>query len=605
MNTVPRQHSALPHMNVVILGHVDHGKSTVIGRLLADTNSLPQGKLDHVKALCRRTARPFEYAFLLDALKDEQDQGITIDAARCFFRTFKRRYLVFDAPGHVEFLRNMITGAAKAEAAFLVIDAHEGVKENSRRHGYIASMLGLRHLSVLVNKMDLAQYSREVFVSVQNEYAAFLERLNVHPASFIPLSAMHGDNIVRRSERMPWYDGPTTVEQLDAFEKEHGGRGGPLRLPVQDIYKFSGSGDERRIFAGTLTQGELQVGDEIVFLPSGKRSRVGSIEAFNAPSRTTAVAGRATGFTVDTQVYVKPGELVARSGDALPQVGTRFRANLFWMGRAPMIRDKRYKLKIAAARVPLKLVEIIHVLDVAEMTTDTNKQQIERHDVAECILEALRPFAFDPVDVVRETGRFVIVDNHEIAGAGMILEKMNQGRSTVSEHVREREFAWSPSAITSAERSALYGHRAKFLVFTGDDAEQIERFAAAVERHLFRSGFQAYCLRLSNVVGGLGADLAVEADIRDEHIRRLGELARIMTDSGQIFITAVPTADDSDIEVLKLLNQPNDILVVHAGDADAAGGHAAVQLAANVDVDSCIRAVWDLLREKEVIDFAI
>ncbi len=588
-------------LSLVILGHVDHGKSTVIGRLLADTGALPEGKLDQVKALCKRTAKPFEYAFLLDALKDERDQGITIDAARCFFRTAKRRYLVFDAPGHVEFLRNMITGAAKAEAAFLVIDAHEGVKENSKRHGYIASMLGLRQISVLVNKMDLIGHSQLGFGAVKKEYSEFLEQLNIHPVSFIPISAVSGANMTARSPDMEWYDGPSVLEQLDAFEKERSDDSGPLRFPVQDIYKFTEGGDERRIVAGTIRTGRLQRGDSVVFHPSGKKAQIVSIEGFNVPPRETASAGEAAGVTLDTELYLKPGELMTRLSDAPPEVGTRFRANLFWMGKAPMIREKRYQIKLGAARVSVKLAKIIHVLDASELTTESNKEQVDRHDVAECVLETARPLSFDRIDAVRETGRFVLVDNYEIAAAGIVLEALHEPVSVVGEHVREREFGWVPGAISASERAQAYGHGSKFVVLAGEEGAGLDVVAEALERRLFRSGLKIYCLRWSNLVRGLDADLARERDIRDEQIRRLGELARMMTDAGQIVITAVTGADDSELSVLEQLNQPNEILFVSVGKGAAGRTQSALSIPGNGDVEASVSAVCEVLKRKQVI----
>jgi len=207
-------------MNVVIAGHVDHGKSTIIGRLLADTGSLPEGKLEQVKETCRRNSKPFEYAFLLDALKDEQAQGITIDSARCFFETEQRRYIILDAPGHIEFLKNMVTGAARAEAALLVIDADEGIQENSRRHGYMLSMLGIKQVTVLVNKMDLVDYSQEVFAEIVEEYTEFLSEIDITPSTFVPVSGMEGDNIASLSEQTPWYEAETVLGVLDSFEAE-------------------------------------------------------------------------------------------------------------------------------------------------------------------------------------------------------------------------------------------------------------------------------------------------------------------------------------------------------------------------------------------------
>ncbi|TLU57667.1 MAG: GTP-binding protein, partial [Chlorobium sp.] len=300
-------------MNIVIVGHVDHGKSTVIGRLLADTGSLPRGKLESVKENCRRNSKPFEYAFLLDALKDEQSQGITIDMARCFFKTAQRDYIIIDAPGHIEFLKNMITGASRAESALLVIDIDEGIKENSKRHGHMVAMLGVKHVTVLVNKMDLAGFSQEAFEKLKAEYSDFLARIKVTPVSFIPVSAREGDNIATISERMPWYKGVSVLEQLDLFTSDKELQEKPFRFPVQDIYKFTRSNDDRRIVAGTVAAGSVKVGDEVLFLPSGKQSAIHSVESFNTLPKEAAKVGEATGFTLTTQIYVRPGELMVKA----------------------------------------------------------------------------------------------------------------------------------------------------------------------------------------------------------------------------------------------------------------------------------------------------
>ena len=412
----------LQKMNIVIIGHVDHGKSTLVGRLLADTHSLPEGKLEEVKERCRKNARPFEYAFLLDALKDEQAQGITIDSARCFFRSDKREYILIDAPGHIEFLKNMISGAARAEAAVLVIDADEGVQENSRRHGYLLSMLGIRQIVVAVNKMDLADHSQAVFNTVREEYTQFLSQINVTAQQFIPISARDGDHIANRSTIMDWYEGPTVLEALDQFQKEPAPVDQPLRFPVQDIYKFTEENDDRRIVAGRIETGQLNVGDEVIFYPSKKRSRVESIEEFNADQRTIAYAGQSAGFTLTEQIYAQPGELVFRADQPAPQISTQLKVNLFWLGKEPMIFNKRYLLKLATARVPVWLRRINTVLDASELTTENNRQHIERHDVAECVLETLKPIAFDLSAEVAQTGRFVLIDNYQIAGGGVILD---------------------------------------------------------------------------------------------------------------------------------------------------------------------------------------
>ncbi len=239
-------------MNVVIVGHVDHGKSTLIGRLLADTNSLPVGKLEAIQEKCRRNAKPFEYAFLLDALKDEQEQGITIDVARCFFKTKKRNYIILDAPGHIEFLKNMITGAARAEVAILVIDASEGIKENSIRHGYMLSMLGIKQIVVAINKMDLVNYDEDKYEDLKREYTNFLNKIGIRPLEIIPISAFNGDNITKKSKNMQWYNGNNILEALDEFECSKSDINKPFRMPIQAIYKFTENADNRRIVAGTI-----------------------------------------------------------------------------------------------------------------------------------------------------------------------------------------------------------------------------------------------------------------------------------------------------------------------------------------------------------------
>jgi bifunctional enzyme CysN/CysC len=293
-------------MQIVIVGHVDHGKSTLLGRLYADTGSLPDGKLEKVQAICKQQGKEFEYAFLFDAFLEEQEQGITIDTARTFFMWKGRQYIIIDAPGHKEFLKNMISGAARAEAALLLIDALEGVKEQSKKHGYLLSLLGVRQFAVVVNKMDLVGYRQDVFDSIEKEYREFLGQFKAVPSEFIPVSAKLGDNIASRSGQMSWYSGSTVLETLSAFQKEAARSEQPLRLPVQDVYKF----DARRIITGRITAGRLKVGDHLVFSPSNKRANIRTVEAFNIePQPTEGQAGQSIGVTLDEQIFVERGEI--------------------------------------------------------------------------------------------------------------------------------------------------------------------------------------------------------------------------------------------------------------------------------------------------------
>lgn len=594
-------------MNIVIVGHVDHGKSTLIGRLLADTGSLPQGKLEQVKLYCERNAKPFEYAFLLDALKDEQAQGITIDAARCFFKSKKRHYIIFDAPGHIEFLKNMITGAARAEAALLVIAANEGVQENSRRHGFLLSFLGISQIVVLINKMDLVGFDEKVFERIKSEYLEFLREIKVEPQAFIPISAREGENIVAPSRRMPWYKGPCVLEMMDGFEKERPKEDQPFRLPIQDVYKFTEEGDDRRIIAGTVATGRLRVGEEIVFLPSGKKSVVKSIEGFNQPVRTEIGAGEATGVTLTTQVYVKPGEILCRAADAsLPKVGTMFKANIFWLGRNPMIMGKKYKLKLGTNRSSVFLRRIINILDASDLTTETNKDHIDRYDVAECVLETVRPIAYDLFREIETTGRFVIVDHYEIAGGGIIIESVSQDRSVLDDHISRREYAWEKSSISAARRGARFHQKPKFILITGAEGSSQLELAKKLEEELFLEGRNVYFLGISNLLSGLNSDVGSGWEDREEQLRRLGELARIFTDAGLIFIANVPDLDEVEIEMLKVLNLPNEILVVDVGDNGLSGHAVALKVKPEDNIADNIKKIKKMLFEKEIlIDYSI
>jgi bifunctional enzyme CysN/CysC len=589
---------AREQMDIVVIGHVDHGKSTLVGRLLADTGSLPQGKLEQVRETCRRTAKPFEYAFLLDALKDEQAQGITIDSARCFFRTPRREYILIDAPGHIEFLKNMISGAARAEAGLLVIDVAEGVQENSRRHGYLMSMLGVRQIAVCINKMDLVGYSREAFEAVRDEYGRFLAQIGVTPRAFIPIAAREGDNVAASSAAMAWYEGPTILQLLDAFDKEPAPLDKPLRLPVQDIYKFTADGDDRRLFVGRIETGRLRAGDDVTFLPSGKRSRVRSIEAFPAAGPQEVQAGRSTAVTLETQIYVKPGEMMVRSDEPPPASSTRLEANLFWLSPKPMVMGKRYKLKLHAARAAAYLTQVHTVIDASDLTTVANRRQIERHDVAHVTFETLKPVACDAAADIPQTGRFVIIDDYEIAGGGVILSAAAASNTLVTEHVRQRNQAWVRSTITPRQRGQRHNQRPALVVICGPQDAAMEDLGRAIEEYLHHSGHLAYYLGLSNQLLGLNADLKVLGG-REEFLRRLGETAHLFTDAGLIVITTIADLDDFELETLDTLNQPGELVVVSVGDVHL--GRRRPDLGLDKADLGGLRALHALLQEKQYL----
>jgi bifunctional enzyme CysN/CysC len=553
-------------MNIVIVGHVDHGKSTVIGRLLADTHSLPEGKLESVRAQCELNSKPFEYAFLLDALKDEQAQGITIDAARVFFKSSLRPYLILDAPGHIEFLKNMITGAARAEAALLVIDAAEGVQENSRRHGYMVSLLGIRQLAVVVNKMDLVNWDQAVFDRIRGEYGAFLDQVGIRPSAFIPVSGRSGDNIADRSAHLGWYSGPTVLDALDAFHSEPSEVHRPFRMPVQDVYKFTKQGDDRRIVSGTIDSGAVKVGDPVIFYPSGKKSRVKTIEAFNRAAATRAEAGYAVGFTLNEQIYITRGEVATLETERRPQVTTRLRVSLFWLGRDPMVKRKEYLLKLGTARVTARVEEVLRVLDASTLGTADQRIAIQRHEVAECILKLDRAIACDLAEDVPATSRFVIVDDFEIRGGGIVREALPDRQAGVRDRVLLRNYKWEPSVIPPERRAEKYNQKASLILVTGEHETDRKGVAKAIESKLFEDGKVVYFVGIGSVLYGVDADIERKPENRLEHMRRLAEVANLMLDAGMILIVAAAELTQEDLEVIKTAVQPDWIETIWAGD---------------------------------------
>lgn len=555
-------------LNIVFTGHVDHGKSTVIGRMLADTSSLPKGKLEQVQESCRKNSKPFEYAFLLDALKDEQTQGITIDSARCFFRTGTRQYQIIDAPGHIEFLKNMVTGAARADAAVLVIDVSEGVRENSRRHGYLLNMLGIRQILVLINKMDCMDYHEDAFQRTVSEYEQFALDTGLKIVGFIPVSGMSGDNVVFRSDRMSWYGGKTVLEYLENFPARRDLCSAPFRMPVSDVYKFTSEGDNRRIVAGTVYSGTVKAGDELIFFPSGKKGRVKTLEGFNCPSLDRYQASQAAGFTLEEQLYIQRGELAAKEGEPRPRNTSRFCANIFWLGRRPLEKRKEYFLKTGTARVRMKIEEIIKVMDSSTLGI-TMKDQVHCNEVSECIIKTISPVAFDEVSEHPLTSRFVIIDDYEISGGGIITESMTDSLSPLREKVRIRNFKWEKSHISYQERAARYNQKPTMIIITGEVDSGKKPLAKTLEKQLFSEGRLVYYLGIGNLLYGVDADIKTtdtKSFKREEHIRRLAEVCHILLESGQLVIVTAVRLTQDDLDIFNAVVNRDSIEVIWVGE---------------------------------------
>lgn len=530
-------------LKIVVVGHVDHGKSTLIGRLLYDTKSLPEGAIDKVKRISKEKGKPFEYAYLLDAFEEEQKQGITIDTTQLQFFTDKRDYIIIDAPGHKEFLKNMISGAANAEAAILMVDAQEGIQEQSKRHGYILSLLGIRQVYVIVNKMDLIDYSQDKFYQIRREFDEFLGNLQVRPLKYIPVSAFLGENITNLSEKMPWYQDLPVLEALDAFQKAQGEQDKPLRFPIQDVYKF----DDRRIIAGRIEAGTLRVGDEILINPGNKKTFVKSIEHWAPRDQTdTVYAGMSVGITVADEFFNKRGQFISH-GDTPPLSTNRFKANIFWMGKENLVAGKKYKLKLTTQEVECQVQAIEKVIDASTLETVLGASAVATNDVAEVVIETRQLVAFDLFADNQTTGRFVLVDGYDVSGGGII-----SGAEAVPVDADEDQVDSAGNALTAQvrklvtreEREQRDNQKGQVLWLTGGELVNRVDLAVKLEKELFELRKRVYYLDSSLLTQGLNVDV-VSGDV-DELVRRKAELAKLFVDNGLItIVTADSVKEDS------------------------------------------------------------
>ncbi len=549
------EHSRL---NVVVVGHVDHGKSTLIGRLLFDTGSLKQGKIEQVRKACAAENMEFEYAFLLDALLEEQEQNITIDTTRIPFHTAKREYAIIDAPGHTEFLKNMVTGAASASAAFLLIDAHEGIREQSKRHAFLLSLLGVRQLVVLVNKMDLADYGEARYRQIVADYTAFLQTLGLKPQCFIPVAAKHGDNIASRSARTPWYDGPTAVEALDSFTDTEDLSAKPLRFLVQDVYRW----DDKRIFVGRVESGTLKEGDRIVFSPGGKTSTVAKIERWSSPTISEAGTGESIGISLTDQIFVERGHIGTHEQDGAYE-GQQFRARIFWIQQEKLRPGQPLTIRLVTQETSAEVVSIEKVVDATtlnEVRRAPSEAHVARHEVAEVTLRTKKPLAFDVNGEIAPTSRFAIYAGRAPSGGGVVLPDRYFQRGKEG-GVAENLF-WSSGRVTRATREARNGHPGLILWLTGLSGSGKSTIATELEKQLFVSGRQVYLLDGDNLRHGLNAGLGFSADDRTENIRRAGEVAKLLADTGQIVITAFISPFAADRERVRSIMAPGRFLEV-------------------------------------------
>lgn len=524
-------------LKIVIGGHVDHGKSTLIGRLLHDTGSLPPGKAEELEAISRKRGMPLEWSFVLDALQTERDQAITIDTTRVWFKWNDRRYAIIDAPGHREFVRNMLSGASEADAAVLVVDVVEGVSEQTKRHAQLLQMLGIRQLTAVLNKMDAAGYDVERFEDVARETKRMLAALDLHPHSLIPISARNGENLRNRSEHMPWYAGPTLLEALEQFNPVSAIVDAPLRLRVQDVYRNDGT----RIAAGRVESGSIAVGDTVLLSPMNSTATVRSIERWSAPDRTIATAGESIGVTFHEPVFVNRGDVISHVQQP-PLLDYAFRTTCFWLDEQPPQAGEQVTVQFGptTARAVISAIEgVVDSSTLQPLGTD----EIPRYALVQLRMRSSALVPLDEHASMPASSRLVVMRGRDVAAGGIVS-------GVVTGNVPENIYR-ADHLVSRDERERRSGHRGAVIWLTGLSGAGKSTLAMALERRLFAQGASVYVLDGDNVRAGLNSDLGFSAADRAENIRRIGEVAALFADAGTIVITAFISPMQRDREIAR------------------------------------------------------
>ena len=506
-------------------GSVDDGKSTLIGRLLYDTQLVLEDQLVALERDSRKhgtTGEDLDLALLVDGLQAEREQGITIDVAYRFFATPRRSFIVADTPGHEQYTRNMATGASNSQAAVILVDARKGVLTQTRRHSYICALLGIKHVVLAVNKIDLVEFSGERFHRIVADYLAFSAPLQFDSVGSIPLSARFGDNVIRRSERMGWYEGPTLIEQLESLEVGEELEHKPLRFPIQWVNRPN---LDFRGFAGTVASGVVRPGDRLVVAASGRESAVQRIVTADG-DLPEARAGDAITLTLRDEVDVARGDVLAHA-DARPEVVDQFAAEVLWMIEEPMLPGRSYLMRIGTRYVPARVTSLKHKTDVNTLEHIAAKT-LGLNEIGLCNLSTTSPVVLDPYAENRATGAFVLIDRftNATAGAGMIRFGLRRATNIHRQAL----------LIDKSARTRLNGHRAAVLWFTGLSGSGKSTIANIVERELHGLGVHTYMLDGDNVRHGLNRDLGFTDADRVENIRRVGEVARLFVDAGAIVL---------------------------------------------------------------------
>jgi len=547
-----QQHEDKPLLRFITCGSVDDGKSTLIGRLLHDTQLLLD---DQLAALAKDSLRhgtqngEIDFALLVDGLSAEREQGITIDVAYRFFSTEKRKFIVADCPGHEQYTRNMATGASTADLAVVLVDARKGLLTQTRRHSYIVSLLGIRHVVLAVNKMDLVGYDPAVFEAIVGGYAELAKALGIATVQAIPLSALKGENLLAPSAAMPWYTGPSLLQALESAEITTLDTTSPMRLPVQWVNRPN---QDFRGFAGTLATGTVAPGDDVVVLPSGRRTQVKRIVTADG-DLPRAVAGQAITITLADEVDVSRGDVIAAAGDP-PQVADQFAAHLLWMDAQALLPGRPYWLKIGARTVTAQITDIKHKVDV-NTQAELAARHLDLNEVGYCNLSLDQAIAFEPYANSRTLGGFILIDRQTNAtvAAGTLDFALR----------RAANIHWQHLDVDKVARARIKGQRPRVLWFTGLSGAGKSTIANLVDKRLHAQGFHTFILDGDNVRHGLNRDLGFTDEDRVENIRRVAEVAKLMSDAGLIVLVSFISPFRAERRMARELFAPGEFLEVY------------------------------------------
>ncbi|HEY9676700.1 MAG TPA: adenylyl-sulfate kinase [Drouetiella sp.] len=525
---------------VVVVGHVDHGKSTLLGRILLECGRVPEDRIAHVEKICSDKSLQFEPAFLFDALQEEQEQGISIDTTRVNFEFDGQKFILIDAPGHLEFLKNMTSGASEADLGILVVDGNQGVRSQTERHLKILSMLGIKRVIVALNKVDQIKYSQSVFEEVCTKTREIIQQQEIHCEQIVPISALAGENITKTTPKLDWYVGkPLLGTLLDVVQKLNLQKKAeqPFRMVLQDVYRFEGE----RLFAGRVVSGTIQVGAEVFFSPSGKMSRIEAIEKYQETGIESASAGESIALRLTEQIFVERGEVISLLDNA-PEIDTEFRGRLAWLSSTTYNAETEYLLKMGTAEVPCR----VELVDPGTQEVAVHAENLGNGGFSDVIIKTSKPVAFDRAATGAIIEKYVVCTTYETVAAGVVDNRPVRVERSLKLNPNLRHEA---GYVERARYEALNNHRGAVLWMTGLSGAGKSSLAKELEKALFAQNCRVSVLDGDNLRFGLCADLGFSPEDRSENIRRIAHSAKLFLDTGFIVITACisPYAKDREV----------------------------------------------------------